>query len=490
MNVSVMIIAAFLLFWPFQITACCQNGQDDAAREAFAGAVAISGDSISEVKEKERLFAEALRLKPDFWEAAANLVVIRLTLDNPEGALSAARIAFSLNSEAIQSHIGLCQSLRLSGNFDEALIQFEKSIERFPCEQILAGDLVWLYRQMNRCPDALDLMERCPLLGVDPQLLRIRVDCQLAGRLWAAVLDTIEKDTAGKLEAAFRCRAGVEAGRQLGRDTLVVGFLMAGMKEVVQGADRQWLLRQLARRARETALPGGTQAFFTSYRSEIVSNDEVAGEWALTLAAAGELGLAEEILGRMESNQRRGGQPTESQLSLQGFLLLRSGRYADLKKLTVDAVSQYPQSAELNYLAGESCLQLGDNLKAIPFFQRTLDIEPDHRNAMDGLRVVCAKSGSANEAVPYFEHYLAARPADAAMMFYFSAMLCDVKEPDRALINLEQAVELEPAVWIPVLRNELRAIHSIFDCIRYRERFARMMNRHQDTPDTDDPTRE
>jgi len=398
------------------ITLSVQSAGNDqeilTAEEVFEKALSLKGNSETIRREQAVLFEQVLLLKPDYWEAIANLVTLYLSLNRPEKALVYARKAVELKPEKRQSHVGLCQSLRLSGRQAEAVAFLEKALKIFPCDPILAADLIWLHYQHDSVDRALEMIRSCPAVLKDKQIRRIQVRCLMALKRWDDVLRIVSEKTTGKirLDPELICYARMEAGKGLNRPEVVMQACADALHLDLRVEEQKNYLLTLAATAGKHPFSGDILSVFRKHHAVILADDHLSESWARALTVRGHPQDAEKLLDTLLHREALSDDVTESVFILKSAILLKTQNYHELERLAKQGLHRCPGSHELAYFAGEGLSRLEKYGEAIPYLTRALDGLPDHREALDCLRVACVHEGSPKSAIPYFPKYLHLRP--------------------------------------------------------------------------------
>jgi|GEM_PF-3765440 len=450
------------------------------AVEAFQAAVAIRPAGEADLRRQAELFEKALALNPGLWEAAANLTMVYLALDDPERALGFAQKAVALKPEARPSRVGLCQCLRLLERWDEAAACLRDALAAFPGDTALAADLVWVRYRQEKWADVLTVIDQVPAVVADEQMRRIHLRSLVQAGRWPDVLAIAERYAGQGMAAAHRLPAIIRAATALGRPAAVVAAALEGLESETEPAARTFYLGFLAAAGRDVGAVPDLRGIYHRFQEQIRAEVTLAEDWARLLWQKQLTGDAASLAAWLVAEHPDA--IAEEIFVMHASVQLEQGDAEGLAATAQAGLDYFPRSAELAYLAGEARLRQNLPDDAIMYLTRALNRDAVHRHALDSLRIACDLVNRLELAAPYYDGYLEQKPDDDEVHFYYAAMLCRLDRPDEALSHLETAVRLDPSRWVPVLRNEVQGIHSIFDCIRYRRRFAALLEEPERRP--------
>ena len=60
--------------------------------------------------------------------------------------------------------------------------------------------------------------------------------------------------------------------------------------------------------------------------------------------------------------------------------------------------------------------------------------------------------------------------------FHLGVFYAKANQVDPAIAAFSRAIELEPDKYLPLLKEELKKVHSVLDPVRYKESFTRLLN--------------
>jgi len=113
----------------------------------------------------------------------------------------------------------------------------------------------------------------------------------------------------------------------------------------------------------------------------------------------------------------------------------------ELKQLLV----RYPNSPDVQTLAGRAEYERGDKITARRFFERALQIDPDHVEALSGLTTLDAEGRRLPEARSRIEARVAAnQKPDADLLLLASKVYVATGQIDRTEATLRRMIEVDP----------------------------------------------
>jgi tetratricopeptide (TPR) repeat protein len=104
---------------------------------------------------------------------------------------------------------------------------------------------------------------------------------------------------------------------------------------------------------------------------------------------------------------------------------------------------------ELLYQEGRTAYLSEDYQTAAAIFERVVNIDPTHINALINWGVSLSRDGKPKEAIPKFEQALARDPNHAWAKYNLGVALERLGEHEAAITQYKQAIELSPAILTP-----------------------------------------
>lgn len=142
---------------------------------------------------------------------------------------------------------------------------------------------------------------------------------------------------------------------------------------------------------------------------------EGIGRYYLARSLASQ-GRHEEASQEFEAAAKAGYQPTESILLAAGCLR-KTGRLDEAEKMIRSTGGDGARQAEYSYQMGCVLADRGDSFGAIEYFERAVDMDPNHQRALFALAVQNSRHGDDEEAIQLYERCLSRPP------FYLGALL-------------------------------------------------------------------
>ncbi len=118
-------------------------------------------------------------------------------------------------------------------------------------------------------------------------------------------------------------------------------------------------------------------------------------------------------------------------------------RTADAQKYFADLLAQYPKTPNVHYLYG-SFLLTSDSDGALREFQKELELDPKHMEALVTTALEYEKRGEPEKAIPYARRAVEADPQFFAAHGVLGKLLAKVGEVDEGIKELEIARKEAP----------------------------------------------
>ncbi len=118
--------------------------------------------------------------------------------------------------------------------------------------------------------------------------------------------------------------------------------------------------------------------------------------------------------------------------------------WADEVRLLSDCVKKSPNQARPHYGLGGALAAKGRLAEAAAQFERTLAIDPGHKQARNALGAVLARMGRTRAAVAAFQRVLQIDPHYAGAYFNLGKVYRSSGRPEAAARSFEKALELQP----------------------------------------------
>jgi tetratricopeptide (TPR) repeat protein len=128
------------------------------------------------------------------------------------------------------------------------------------------------------------------------------------------------------------------------------------------------------------------------------------------------------------------------QLSLVSYCddYIRSENWQQALDLCTQATELNPRSVSANYARGSALMNMDRNEEAYAAFQKVLEIEPIHADAMLAAGILASKLGRTEDSNRYFNEYLALNPGDENVRLTIAHRLANEGDPAGALRLVEE----------------------------------------------------
>jgi len=120
--------------------------------------------------------------------------------------------------------------------------------------------------------------------------------------------------------------------------------------------------------------------------------------------------------------------------------------FAEIVALLNDIVRQDPQVIDAWFMLGTQNLVNNHPDKAVPYFQKTLQLKPDYDLAVYNLAQAYRRMGNDEAALAGFEHYLTLDPKDPFIHYQMGEIWLDRGDTARAEALFRKALELDPQI--------------------------------------------
>ena len=195
-----------------------------------------------------------------------------------------------------------------------------------------------------------------------------------------------------------------------------------------------------------------------------------------------------------------------------GIIAQREGRNREATEHLLKALEKDPEQPLLWAYLGDALVALDEKVEAIKAYQSALDHQPEDYSSLYNLASLHAALGQPDQAIDYLGRALQVKP-QSGFAHYNLALMLDTKEeyaeaqthylkaiqngigkpeahfrlaiiyarqsePQKSLPHLEVAFRENPHKFAPLVRAELRQIHSDLDNIRYRRDFNDLLKKY------------
>lgn len=131
------------------------------------------------------------------------------------------------------------------------------------------------------------------------------------------------------------------------------------------------------------------------------------------------------------------------QLLDEAINLRESGKQKESNKLIMELVKEFPENAQINYQCAWSFDLLGEEEKAVPFYEKAIDLGlsgKDLEGALLGLGSTYRTLGKYQESKRTFLKGIELFPTNNAMRTFFAMTLYNLKEHQQAMDILLQCL--------------------------------------------------
>ena len=440
----------------------------------FKKAEAMIGTPKENSDEQMQLFQKAIQIMPDFLEAHYNLGLIYGSRNMMREAVAEFEKVLQLEPKFDPGiYFLLASSYQELGDTGRAITALQEGLRRKPGEVKSLKALAYL--QFNNREENAAIRTLQQLLEIDPGDVSSRVElAQLLQRKGEIDQASIHYEDALRGDPAnftARNNLGIIYLQQKKYSDAVAQFEAAnqakpGTPELLEMLGDAFAFQEMHAKA------------VAAYKSAL----EKAPERAVIHAKLG-FSLANarrtaEAANALENAVRLN--PNNSD----AFFLL-GDLYEELKR-PEDAIAAYKRSIEIDPKRKEVHYNLGtlyaeqkqlDN--ALSELKAAVQLGPDYSPAWANLALVAEKLELDQEAIQANEKVIALEKGQAVHHFHLGILYAKTNQPDASIAAFTRAIELEPDRYRPILREELKKVHSVLDSVRYKESFTRLLGSDQ-----------
>jgi tetratricopeptide (TPR) repeat protein len=152
-------------------------------------------------------------------------------------------------------------------------------------------------------------------------------------------------------------------------------------------------------------------------------------------------------------------------------LVLRNLRRFEEAKLIIDGVlERYPNEVNALYVKADILYQLGYTNDALPYYRKTLELDPDPKTAavLEYRANALAKIGEYSKALSYMKKVLEIAPNEPYAFYTIASIHALQENVDLTLSFLQKAVEKEPSLKSDAMNDRE------FEKLRMNPRFIRI----------------
>ncbi len=129
-----------------------------------------------------------------------------------------------------------------------------------------------------------------------------------------------------------------------------------------------------------------------------------------------------------------------------GICLTSQGKFKEAVTVYKNALKYHSNSYELNYNIGMIELELGNYESSEEAFRKSVEIKPDLYTAHYNIGNINYLTGKYNEAIDSYKRILNSSTYGPKAYYKIAASYASLKEYDKAMANLEYAIELDNTV--------------------------------------------
>jgi tetratricopeptide (TPR) repeat protein len=181
-------------------------------------------------------------------------------------------------------------------------------------------------------------------------------------------------------------------------------------------------------------------ATFSPLGQKGMQDSSVGYAWAASLARAGDLKKAAEVLGEFEKQNHS----SADGLLLIGQLWIEIADYSRAVGAFHAALQSDPSLRKAHYFAGQADIRWEHWPEAAEEFQAELKLEPADLEAKYNLGFVYQQQSRSDDAVQLFQQVLNAQPNHANAQYQLGKILLDRGQVNDAIEHLETAARLSP----------------------------------------------
>jgi tetratricopeptide (TPR) repeat protein len=444
------------------------------AMDFFKKAEAMIGTDKENSDEQATLFHRAVEIYPAFLEAHFNLGLIYGNQKKFRESAAEFESVRKLNPNFEGVHQLLASSYSQLGNFDAAISVLREGLEKKPPDLKMLTALAYLQfnakndaaaietlkKILELSPEDLDALTNLALLYQRGNQIDEAINCyrqieRLAPKHFAARnnLSIIYMNQKRYAEAAVELEAA--------------NSLSPGNPDILQRLGDAYAMQLMHARA---------VAAYQNALASISTDDSAvrAGVYSKLGFSLASLNRNAEAVSALENSLGLNAKNSPA------FFLL-GDLYSELKRID-ESIAAYKQSLaleprqkEVHYNLGTVYAEKGSMDDASAELRAAVLLDPAYASAWANLALVEEKLGFDGEAIKAREKVISLGKSTSTNYFRLGILYAKNNQADQAIDSLAKAIELEPDKYRQILREELRNVHSVFDGIRYKEKFARLL---------------
>ncbi|HEY2933058.1 MAG TPA: tetratricopeptide repeat protein [Acidobacteriota bacterium] len=441
------------------------------AEKYFKQAEDLVGTASENSEQQIALFEKALALDPDLISAEFNLGVIHSRLRNHQKAVDHFSRALQKippdQPGAVNAHYMAAANLKALGKPAEARDHLQKALAVNPKHADALSLLGGIYLEEGKVDEAKGILEKS-----------IQAETKVPEAFYNLALIAHKL---GQTEDALRYyQKFVELMPDNAKAQLNLAILMAQHDRMQEAA-------KYARKAVELE-PKNPEAWLELGKIDMLTDKQAEGEAAFLNATR---------LDPKWSDAHR--------LLLDSYM--RQNKLAEANAVLLEAAKSNPGEAEVHTRTGELAMRAGDVIRALQSYGKAYELKPNPNTAFD-FATAYARHGMEPLAEQYFNEALRMKPDFAEAWFnlgilkdrqkdtaealnsYRKAEVNGLREgllyyrlgflyarsnqTEQALAYLGKAIQTDPT-WKNRLREDLKAVTSDLDSIRYKPEFQKLL---------------
>ena len=461
-----------VLQFAFSQKASSEHRVPPRAVALFQKALLMKGSSVALQKKRIRLFKRCIEIDHQFFEAIVNVSIAYLNLAKPEKALPYATRAFRMKPDSLKANIYYCEALERAGHYKEALKVLGGARALFPSNMDLLQCLVRVKYALKKWDDVLGILSTNEQLKEIQSMREIYVFSLIRLKRWndATAFLTNPSYSLQKEDPSFFYHILYYIGKDSGRYHLAIQACMDALCSTISVKDKKYFLNALSHMGLKLPIGEQLKKVYAKYKNLIMKDTSLSLNWARSLAASGFLNDAKGLLSK-EIRMKKA--PLMAYVLLCN-ILLHEKDYTQLNTVCSQGLSTYPNGASLYYFKGVALMKKADFAGALEYFKKSYLLKNSAVTLL-ALQMAAIKGNKLDFAIDASKSFLKKEANNDSIRFNFAMLECLAGKCNDALSDLEKAVRSRPEKWVPVLEQEVKAVHSVFDCIRYKARFAELL---------------
>ncbi len=442
----------------------------------FKKGEAMIGTPKENSDEQAEFFRKALQIKPDFVEAHYDLGLIYTSQKKLTEAVQEFEAVAKFNPEfegpgSASIYQLLASNYRDLGRDADAIAALRNGVKRQPKNLTMWKALAYL--QLHEKDDAAALPTLLAIADLDPKDTDARMNLGVvyqrlnrlddAVRAYRAALELNPDDFNTHYNLALvlmHQQKNAEAAAELA----VADKLSPGNGEVLELLGDAYSLQDEQAKAAD------------AYQAAVAKAPDRAVLYSKLAFALARLKRTQEAVAALEKSLNLNPNSVDAYYML-GDLYSALEKYDESIAAYKNALMLDPRKKEVHYNLGTLYAEIKRFGDARAELKAAVELDPGYAAAWSNLAVVCEKLDLAQEAIQANEKVAALGKARATNYFRLGILYAKSNQPEPAIAAFAKAIELEPDKYRQLLREELKNVHSVLDCVRYRDDFIRLLGK-------------